>query len=142
MDPELVNLLYFVGGGLVSWCIEWWFFRRSSREPPEWTNDLTMRVIQEIKALSAGATREERERHAFSLFDSLEALFAKSAPGGRQIDIVAKVFEGDSLLAEKVFTNVSAANTVGSPVEFKNLRIEIVAQPVGGGASRQVKISI
>jgi hypothetical protein len=76
------------------------------------------------------------------VIDSLEVLFAKSAPGGQQIDIIARMFEGDSLLAEKVFTNISAANTVGSPVEFKNLRIEIVAQPVGGGASRQAKISI
>jgi Domain of unknown function (DUF4062) len=74
--------------------------------------------------------------------DSLEALFAKSAPGGHQIDIIARVFEGDSLLAEKVFTNISATNAVGSPVEFKDLRIEIVAHPVGGGASRQAKISI
>jgi hypothetical protein len=86
--------------------------------------------------------REERKRHASSLIDSLEVLFAKSAPGGRQIDLIAKVFEGGSLLAEKVFTNISTANTVGSPVEFKNLRIEIVAHPVGGGALRQAKISI
>ena len=40
-----------------------------------------------------GATREERERHASTLIDGLEVLFAKSAPGGRQIDIIAKVFE-------------------------------------------------
>jgi hypothetical protein len=86
--------------------------------------------------------REQRERHASSLIDSLEVMFAKSAPGGRQIDIITKVFEGDTLLAEKVFTNISAANTVSSPVEFKNLRIEIVAHPVGGGAFRQAQTSI
>ena len=84
-----------------------------------------------------------------AVIDNLEALIAKSAPGGHQIDIIARVFEGDSLLrekvftlADKVFTNISAANAVGSPVEFKNLRIEIVAHPVGGGAYRQPKISI
>jgi Domain of unknown function (DUF4062) len=72
--------------------------------------------------------------------DSLGVLFTKSAPGGHLIDVIARVFEGDNLLAEKVFTNISATNEVGSHVEFKNLRIEIVAQPIGGGASRQAKI--
>jgi hypothetical protein len=95
-------------------------------------HDLSLQVTVDLSKIA----------HASSLLDSLEGLFAKSAPGGRQIGIIAKVFEGDSLLAEKVFTNISAANTVGSPVEFENLRIEIVAHPVGGGASRQAKISI
>lgn len=84
-----------------------------------------------------------------AVIDNLEVLIAKNAPGGQQIDIIAKVFEGDTLLtekvfmlADKVFTNRSAGNAVGSPVEFNTLRIEIVAQPVGGGASRKAKISI
>jgi hypothetical protein len=83
-----------------------------------------------------------------AVIDNLEVLIAKSAPGGKQIDIVARVFEGDNLLREKVFpladkgfTNLSGAN-VGSPVEFKDLRIEIVAEPVGGGAPRKAKTSI
>jgi hypothetical protein len=86
--------------------------------------------------------REERKRHASSLLDSLEVLFTKNAPGGRQIDLIARVFRGDSLLAEKVFTDISTANTIGSPVAFENLRIEIVAQDVGGGSPRKAKTSI
>jgi hypothetical protein len=129
-------------GGIVSWAIAHAYYRRSSTEFSEWANVVTQQITREMRALIDGTTREERKRHASSLIDSLEVLFAKSAPGGHQIDIIARVFESDSLLAEKVFTNISAANAVGSPVKFKNLRVEIVAHPVGGGASRQAKISI
>jgi hypothetical protein len=65
-------------------------------ERPEWANDLMQEIKRDMLAAIGGATREERERRASSLIDSLEVLFAKSAPGGQQINVIATVFEGNS----------------------------------------------
>ena len=86
---------------------------------------------------------EERARRASSLLASLEPLVGKTLPGGRQIDVSLRVFQGDRLLAEKVVTNPQLITpTAGTaPIDFEKLTIEISAHPLGGGPSRKARIS-
>ena len=74
--------------------------------------------------------------------DTLAHLIGKNHPGGQQMDVAVKVFQGDDLLAEKIITNppVLAADSDGLPIDFQKLRIEITADAVGGGAPRKARI--
>lgn len=105
--------------------------------------DLELDFGQKFQALTSGQLpHEERTRRASSLLDSLEPLIGKNLPGGRQIDVSLKVFQGDRLLAEKILTNppALATNTGESPIDFQKLRIEITADSVGRGPSRKARI--